>query len=90
MPGNYDHFDVRADCPVCGCELVERYGVLRLDPRLTCECGTRFAVYLAGCPLEQADLSWDRREGVANDNDAVRYLVQSSGPFTPAGEGSSA
>ena len=77
MPGHYDHFDVNVDCPACAAALVERYGVLRVDPNLTCQCGVSFAVFLSGCPFEEADLSWDMREAVANDNDLGPYSDQS-------------
>jgi hypothetical protein len=71
MPGHYDHFMIHVDCPRCGVDLVERYGVLRLDPRMVCHCGAGFAVYLDGCPVEVADRSWDERERhmPANDDD---------------------
>ena len=82
MPGHYDHFDVNVDCPVCGCGLTERYGRLRLDPRLTCRCGVGFAVYLSGCPIEDADLLWDARDATANDNDAGPFIDGSWEPWS--------
>jgi hypothetical protein len=71
VPGHYDRFMIHVVCPACGTDIVERYGVLRRDPRLTCSCTMQFAVYLEGSPIEMADLEWDVRKLSigTNDND---------------------
>ncbi len=73
VAGYYDDFPVAVDCPACSAELSAPYGRLRIDPRLTCRCGTGFIVCLAGSPIEVADQAAEAGARAVNDNRKGRW-----------------